>query len=160
MVHVGFLSAWETNCPASTTNRFLHSWACAYLLRTEVVGSLPILVVPTSWIIRAGSVETIIRFRTRFVTDQGAPHCCQNLLESVVHMLCLLQFMLTPGVVKSQYGNPELINSVRINFAVIIVTGYTLTRPEMPTVEPYILRISFFRPFHNRRWERDSRIHL
>src|SRR5262249_8980230 len=39
IVQVRFLSACETNGPASATNTFFTSWACEYLLSTEVFGS-------------------------------------------------------------------------------------------------------------------------
>ena len=47
-----FLCAFETNGPASATNRFLTSCAWQFLFNTEVPASFPILVVPTSWMIR------------------------------------------------------------------------------------------------------------
>src|SRR5690606_17200554 len=48
IVHVRFLSPCCTKGPASTTKRFLQSCACPHLFRTEVLGSLPIRVVPPS----------------------------------------------------------------------------------------------------------------
>src|SRR5690606_15638075 len=55
MVQVGFLSAWDTKEPASTTKRFLQSCAWQLELSTDDLGSSPILVVPTSWMIRPGA---------------------------------------------------------------------------------------------------------
>src|SRR5438034_9246820 len=48
IVHVTFLSALVTNGPPSAMNRFFTSWAWQYLFTTDVFGSSPILVVPTS----------------------------------------------------------------------------------------------------------------
>src|SRR6202008_2238955 len=52
IVHVGFLSAWETNGPPSATKRLGTScaWHCA--LSTEVRGSAPMRVHPSSWMMR------------------------------------------------------------------------------------------------------------
>src|SRR5258706_16240011 len=57
IVHVQFLCAFETNGPASATNRFLTSCAWQFAFSTDDFGSFPILVVPTSWMIRpTGSI--------------------------------------------------------------------------------------------------------
>ena len=48
IVQVQFLCALETNGPASATNRFFTSCAWQFALSTDVRGSLPIRVVPTS----------------------------------------------------------------------------------------------------------------
>ena len=47
-----FLSACDGSGPPSATNRFLTSCAWQFLFNTEVDGSLPIRVTPTSWMIR------------------------------------------------------------------------------------------------------------
>src|SRR5438046_123031 len=47
----GFLSAWETNGPPSATNRFFSSCACPQRLTTDVLGSSPMRVPPSSWMI-------------------------------------------------------------------------------------------------------------
>src|SRR2546422_6310209 len=49
MVHVGFLSACDTNGPPSVTNRFLQSCAWHQRFSTDVPGSLPMRVPPSSW---------------------------------------------------------------------------------------------------------------
>src|SRR5262249_52692400 len=51
IVHVGFLSACETNGAPSATNRFLTSCAWQFALTTDVFGSLPMRAPPSSWII-------------------------------------------------------------------------------------------------------------
>ena len=52
IVHVQFLSACETNGPASATNTFFASCAWQYLFSADVDGLLPMRVTPTSWMIR------------------------------------------------------------------------------------------------------------
>src|SRR5687768_12392692 len=52
IVQVQFLSACDTNGPASATKTFFASCAWQYLFRTDVDGSLPMRVTPTSWMIR------------------------------------------------------------------------------------------------------------
>ena len=52
IVQVQFLSACDTSGPASATNTFFASCAWQYLFSTEVDGSLPMRVTPTSWMIR------------------------------------------------------------------------------------------------------------
>src|SRR5207249_8930067 len=49
MVHVGFLSACDTNGPPSVANRFLQSCAWHQRFSTDVPGSLPMRVPPSSW---------------------------------------------------------------------------------------------------------------
>src|SRR5438128_935252 len=49
IVHVGFLSACDTNGPPSATNRFLQSYAWHQRLSTEVFGSSPMRMPPSSW---------------------------------------------------------------------------------------------------------------
>src|SRR5207237_8458840 len=49
IVHVGFLSACDTNGPPSVTNRFLQSCAWHQRLSTEVFGSAPMRMPPSSW---------------------------------------------------------------------------------------------------------------
>src|ERR1700761_6481207 len=51
IVSVGFLSALLTNGAASVMNRFFTSQAWQYWFSTDVFGSFPIFVAPTSWII-------------------------------------------------------------------------------------------------------------
>ena len=48
IVHVGFLSACDTNGPPSATNRFFTSCAWQLLFSTDVRGSLPMRVTPSS----------------------------------------------------------------------------------------------------------------
>ena len=50
MVQVGFWQPALTWLAPSTTNRFFTSWDCWNWLRTEVLGSLPMRAVPSSWI--------------------------------------------------------------------------------------------------------------
>src|SRR2546427_3378256 len=52
IVHVGFLSACDTNGPPSVTNRFLTSCAWHQRFSTDVFGSSPMRVPPSSWMIR------------------------------------------------------------------------------------------------------------
>ena len=52
IVHVQFLSACDGSGPPSATNRFFTSCAWQFLFSTEVDGSLPMRVTPTSWMIR------------------------------------------------------------------------------------------------------------
>src|SRR6266513_26539 len=49
IVQVGFLSACDTNGPPSVTNRFLQSCAWHQRLSTEVLGSSPMRMPPSSW---------------------------------------------------------------------------------------------------------------
>src|SRR5690348_11432523 len=50
-----------------------------------------------------------------------------KLAESVLHVLRLLDLKVTPLVVKAQYGDTKLIDSVRIDLAVVILAGNSFT---------------------------------
>src|ERR1035437_662783 len=55
MVSVGFLSGLVTNGAASATNRFLTSCAWQFLFNTDVLASLPMRTVPSSWMTMPGT---------------------------------------------------------------------------------------------------------
>lgn len=75
IVHVGFLSGWETNGPPSATNRFRTSWAWQLLLSTEVFGSSP-MRVPCHRVIGGSGALTGyaggIRRKTWLLQHEGA----------------------------------------------------------------------------------------
>ncbi len=50
-VMVGFCQPELTKLLPSTTKRFLMSWLWLHLLRTLVLGSLPMRQVPSSWML-------------------------------------------------------------------------------------------------------------
>ena len=52
IVQVQFLSALDTNGPASHTTTFFASCAWHHSFSTEVFGSVPMRVAPASWMIR------------------------------------------------------------------------------------------------------------
>lgn len=86
IVQVGFLSAWETNGPASTTNRFLQSCAWQLLFKAEVTGLFPILVVPTSWMILPGPAKPYMVSAPGFSPNRTAPELVR--IYSKVSCMC------------------------------------------------------------------------
>src|ERR1700743_3095480 len=88
IVQVIFLSAWDTNGPPSTQNRFLHSWDWLHLLSGAFLGSLPILTVPASWMILPGAWSPQL-----LCGPSSWPHTCTapmaSSISAKVFFICL-----------------------------------------------------------------------
>src|SRR6185503_9953368 len=56
-------------------------------------------------------------------------HVMHDLLERILHVFGLLNFSITPFIMKTKYGYPEFINHVRVYFTIIISPGYRHAAP-------------------------------
>ena len=50
-----------------------------------------------------------------------------NALKCILHMLCLVYFIIVPFIMKTQYRYSEFIYHIRINFAIIVNSSHTDT---------------------------------
>src|SRR5258705_9071089 len=92
IVQVIFLSAWETNCPPSTQNRFLQSCAWLHLFNADLLGSFPIRTVPASWMISPGFESPQLFFSSSSPPQvMMAPILCITSLK--VSFMCLAWFI-------------------------------------------------------------------
>src|SRR3546814_2778108 len=65
----------------------------------------------------------------------------QNLFKSILHMLCLIDFVIRPGISEFQHRNTEFVHHIIINLTIIIfhgsalaTSGKTNKRPLKPSV--------------------------
>ena len=107
-----------TKGAASVMNRFLQSQAWHHWLSTLVLGSSPILVAPTSWMI---SPPREIRAALAPVTRAAGRE--DDLLEGVLHVLGLLDFVVAPFEVEAQHRNAPLVHRVGVDLAVALLVG-------------------------------------
>src|SRR3546814_8235799 len=61
------------------------------------------------------SFQTVVRSRSRFPPHWFSAHRMQNLFKSILHMLCLIDFVIRPGISEFQHRNTEDRKSTRLN---------------------------------------------
>src|SRR3546814_408155 len=72
------------------------------------------------------SFQTVVRSRSRFPHHWFSAHRMQNLFKSILHMLCLIDFVIRPGISEFQHRNTEFVHHIIINLTIIIFPGNAL----------------------------------
>src|SRR5215207_10169345 len=106
MVQVQFLSACETNGPASATNTFFASCAWQYLLSTDLVDDAPARLDAVTLLLGRHRAER----RPAHLGDDGA--------EGLLHVLDLLVLVVAPLEVEAQHRDAPFVDHRRVELAV------------------------------------------
>ncbi|MNY64035.1 hypothetical protein D3C86_2010820 [compost metagenome] len=67
-----------------------------------------------------------------------------HLLESIMHVLRLFDFIIRPFVMEAQYRNTEFIHHIRIDLAVVVVIRHCLTTTGHTDVSAIETTVIFF----------------
>src|SRR5690606_29732413 len=71
----------------------------------------------------AGRLQTVVVFLTSFSPRNDAAHLVNDLLKGFLHVFRLLDFVVAPLVMESQYRDTIFIDRVRVDLAIVILAG-------------------------------------
>src|SRR5213080_2796821 len=117
IVQVGFLSACDTNGPPSVTNRFLQSCAWHQRLSTEVFGSSPMRMPPSSWMMVPPG-DAVAALRGGHGRKHLAAHFRDQRAERLLHVLHLLVLVVRPLPVELEHRDAPAVHHARVELAV------------------------------------------
>ena len=99
------------------------SCAWQFLFSTDVDGSLPMRVTPTSWMMRPPGLDAVALLRGRHRRHRRAAHLGDDRAEGLLHVLDLLVLVVAPLEVEAQHRDAPLVDHGRIDLAVAVRVG-------------------------------------